>query len=91
MNIQDCEAGSSYACKYRTITWLDAQGSAANAPRLEPGQTTDLQPGVYESIGVIQTRDLDRGLVRVLDTNSNCSHTVSINDIWDIDTIEWQT
>ena len=91
MNIQDLKTGHSYACKYRTTTWLDEQGTAQPAPRLQPGESTNLQPGEYTSIGVIQIRDLERGLVQVQDTQSECAHTVSINDIWDIDTIEWQT
>ena len=46
-------------------------------------------PGMYESIGILMTRDSDQRLVKLKDEKSSKEFVVSFDDIWDIDTIEW--
>lgn len=88
MNITDCEPGTSYACKFRTTTFLDNTGTPVQA-QLTQGQAHPGHPGVYESIGIIRTRDLANQRVLLIDTASEHTFVVSTKDVWDIDTIEW--
>ena len=89
MQIQDCEPGSSYACKFRTTTFLDDQGQPVTA-QLSVGQPHPGTPGTYESLGIIQIRDTANRTVQLLDTQSTQTYCVSWDDCWDIDTVEWQ-
>lgn len=88
MNIKDCTPGVSYACKFRTMTFLDNTGTPIRA-QLAQGQAHPGAPGVYESIGIIHVRDLEQNLVKVIDTASEHEFVVSSEDVWDIDLIEW--
>ena len=53
-NIEDIEPGKSYGCKFKVTTMLDTFGRP-------PGLSdTPLKgPGLYESFGIIQVRDLE--------------------------------
>lgn len=88
MHIQDCEPGTSYACRFKTLAFLDGQGRPVQA-NLEIGQAHPGQPGVYESIGIIQIRDLANQRVQLRDTVSDLTFSVAIEDCWDVDVIEW--
>lgn len=88
MNITDCAAGTSYACKFRTMTFLDTNGAPIQA-QLTQGQAHPGTPGVYEGIGIIHVRDLGQNLVKIIDTQSGHEFVVAIEDVWDIDVIEW--
>jgi hypothetical protein len=45
--------------------------------------------GTYEGFGVIMTRDLEQGFVKIRDEESLYHFVVPISDIWDIDTVDW--
>jgi hypothetical protein len=88
MDIRDCEPGISYACRFRTTTFLDTKGTPVQA-QLTQGEAHPGAPGVYESVGIIRTRDLANCRVLLVDTVSEHTFVVSTQDIWDIDVIEW--
>ena len=90
MDIRDIPVGKSWACRFRTTTFLDMSGKPIDAVNLAPGQTHPGAPGVYESIGVIQVRDLENERVQLQDIETFKQFTVDFTDCWDVDTIEWQ-
>jgi len=87
IKIEDITPGKSYACKFRTTTMLDTMGRPA--PNLSDVPLKG--PGLYEGFGVLTTRDMDSRLVKLIDEKSSKEFTVSFDDIWDVDTVEWQT
>ena len=87
IKIEDITPGKSYACKFRTTTMLDDLGRPA--PNLSDVPLKG--PGLYEGFGVLTTRDMDSRLVKLIDEKSSKEFTVSFDDIWDVDTVEWQT
>jgi hypothetical protein len=89
MDIKDIPAGESWGCRFRTTTFLNAQGEPVNTTGLQLGQAHPGTPGVYEGIGIIQVRDIDAGRVQLQDVASLEQFTVEFDDCWDIDTIEW--
>lgn len=89
MDIKDIPAGESWACRFKTTTFLDANGLPIEAYNLALGSAHPGKPGVYEGIGVIQVRDLDQSRVQLQCTASLKQFTVDFADCWDIDTIEW--
>jgi hypothetical protein len=89
MQIGDIPAGTSWGCRFKTTTFLDDQGNPVEANNLALGQAHPGKPGVYESIGVIQVRDLENNRVQLQDVESLKQFTVNFDDCWDIDTIEW--
>ena len=89
MEIQDIPAGESWACRFRTTVFVDADGEPIDSPNLQIGQAHPGQPQVYEGIGVIQVRDQTNERVQLQDTKSLRQYTVSYADVWDCDTIEW--
>lgn len=89
LELEDITAGSSYACKFRTRTFVDAEGAPVRATNLQLGQAHPGTPGEYQGLGVIRTRDVEQRLLRVVDTASNLEFTVSWDDVWDVDTIDW--
>ena len=90
MDIRDIPAGESWACRFKTTTFLDTNGKPVAARNLALGQAHPGKPGVYTSIGVIQVRDLDNERVQLQCVDSLQQFTVDFADCWDIDTIEWQ-
>ena len=90
MNIQDIPVGESWACRFRTTTFVDAQGAPVTSKNLQPGEAHPGTPEVYEGVGVIQVRDLDNQLVQLQCVESLQQFTVKFDDCWDVDTIEWQ-
>lgn len=89
MDIRDIPTGESWGCRFRTTVFLDDAGKPVTAQNLQLGQAHPGEPGVYESIGIIQVRDLERELVQLQDIETFNQYTVSFDDIWDVDTIEW--
>lgn len=90
MDITDIPAGSSWACRFRTTTFLDSQGQPVTARNLALGQAHPGVPGEYTSIGVIQVRDVDNQRVQLQCVESLQQFTVAFEDCWDVDTVEWQ-
>tara|TARA_B110000977_G_scaffold51274_1_gene69613 strand:- start:1111 stop:1398 length:288 start_codon:yes stop_codon:yes gene_type:complete len=89
MDIKDIPAGESWACRFRTTTFLSADGMPVEAYNLALGQAHPGVPGEYEGIGVIQVRDIEKQRVQLQCTESLKQFTVAFDDCWDIDTIEW--
>ena len=89
MDIKDIPAGTSWACKFRTTTFLDKTGLPIEAYNLALGQAHPGTPGVYEGVGVIQVRDLENQRVQLQCVDSLKHFTVPFEDCWDLDTIEW--
>lgn len=88
--IHNITAGESWACRFRTTTFLDANGAPVKVSNLQLGQAHPGKPGLYESIGIIQVRDTAQGVVQLEDTQSHQQFVVDFEDCWDIDRIEWQ-
>ena len=89
MDIKDIPSGESWACRFKTTTFLDTNGQPIAAYNLALGQAHPGTPGVYTSIGVIQVRDLDNQRVQLQCVDSLAQFTVAFEDCWDVDTIEW--
>ena len=90
MDITDIPAGSSWACRFRTTTFLDSTGRPVTARNLALGQAHPGTPGEYTSIGVIQVRDVDNRRVQLQCVESLQQFTVKFEDCWDVDRVEWQ-
>lgn len=84
IDIKDVIPGKSYACKFRVETMLD---TFDRPPGLS--DTPLKGPGTYEGFGVIQVRDLESRHVELYDTESRKTFTVSFDDIWDVDDVEY--
>lgn len=89
MDIKDIPAGESWACRFRTTTFLDSNGKPVEAVNLALGQAHPGTPGVYESVGVIQVRDIENSRVQLQCVDTLKQFTVAFEDCWDVDTIEW--
>ena len=85
MKIEDVTPGKSYGCKFKVSTMLDSNGKPA--PNLS--DTPLKGPGEYEGFGVIQVRDSDSRFVELYDITSRKTFTVSFDDIWDVDEVEY--
>lgn len=86
IDIMDITPGESYACKFRVETMLDDLGRPA--PNLSDRPLKG--PGVYEGVGVLMQRDTEQRLVKLQDEKSKKEFVCGFDDIWDVDTIEWQ-
>tara|TARA_B110000305_G_C19200342_1_gene520880 strand:+ start:105 stop:431 length:327 start_codon:yes stop_codon:yes gene_type:complete len=89
MQIEDIPAGESWACRFKTTTFVDSTGTPVEATNLQLGQAHPGEPGVYEGIGIIQVRDVDNRRVQLQDVETLQQFTVGFDDCWDIDTVEW--
>jgi hypothetical protein len=54
------------------------------------GDTTDTSIGEYTGLGIINTRDLAKDLVQLVDTATQQEFVVAVDDLWDIDRVEWR-
>lgn len=91
MNIEDCTAGESWACRFRVHTFVNSRGEPVNTTDLKIGQPVPGgKPGIYEGTGVIQKRDRDKRLVELWDSAAQRTWIVSWQDCWDCDRVEWQ-
>tara|TARA_B110000977_G_scaffold58558_1_gene79612 strand:- start:222 stop:506 length:285 start_codon:yes stop_codon:yes gene_type:complete len=89
MKIEDIPSGESWGCRFRTTTFLSEDGTPVEAYNLALGQAHPGVPGAWEGIGVIQVRDVEQRRVQLQCTQSLRQFTVSFEDCWDLDTIEW--
>lgn len=89
MDIRDIPAGESWGCRFRVTTFLDSEGMPVEAINIAVGQSHPGKPGTYEGVGVIQVRDLENERVQLQDVATLKQFTVSFDDVWDCDTIEW--
>jgi hypothetical protein len=89
MQALDLKPGNSYACKFKTHTFLDETGHPVHATNLQLGQAHPGTPGEYQGIGVVKTRDLDKQLVELVDVETNTVHIVHFDNTWDYDTVEY--
>jgi len=83
--IEDITPGNSYGCMFRVTTMLDELGQPA--PNLSDVPLKG--PGEYEGFGILQSRDLESRMVELYDEKSRKMFTVSFDNIWDVDDIEW--
>lgn len=58
---------------------------------IEPGKSYACKyRGLNEDrVGIIKQRDLEQGLLILVDSESRDELVVQIKDVWDIDTVEW--
>jgi hypothetical protein len=84
--IEDITPGESYACKFKAETMLDTLGRPA--PNLSDMPLAG--PGIYEGFGLLKQRDTAQRLVIVVDKKTNKEFICSFDDIWDIDTVEFE-
>lgn len=89
MEIKDIEPGNSYACQFKVQTFVDANGKPVDTRNISVGEKVPGMPGEYQGIGVICVRDVENQLVEVWDTELEREWTVSWNDCWDVDIVEW--
>ncbi|MBO01709.1 MAG: hypothetical protein CMG35_03610 [Candidatus Marinimicrobia bacterium] len=90
MKIEDIPAGESWACRFKTTTFVDPKtNEAVEEKNLAIGQAHRGIPKTYESIGLIQVRDTDTRIVQLLDTVSNITFKVPFDDCWDVEVVEW--
>lgn len=88
MNLEDLKAGESWACKFKVLTFLDDDGNLIDK-KVNLGEKHPGKPGLYEGLGIIKIRDIEKNLVKLIDTKSQREFCVDWNDCWDPDTIEW--
>lgn len=90
MDIKDLTAGESWACRFRTRTFVNEQGNPVSTRNLNPGDSVDGEPGDYEGFGAIAKRDCEKNLVEIVDLeHEGFTWVVSWDDCWAVDTIEW--
>jgi|TARA_B110000858_G_scaffold116307_1_gene132789 hypothetical protein len=90
MNMEDIPTGETWACRFKTTTFIDKEsGVAVEDKNLAVGAAHRGIPGEYEGIGLIQVRDIDTCIVQLLDTSTNITFKVKFDDCWDLDTVEW--
>lgn len=89
-SIENITQGESWGCKFRTVQMVNEQGELVNTQNIQPGQTIPGTPAIYESIGIIETRDLNKRLIQVRDIKSNRLFVVDWDNAWDIDRVEYR-
>ena len=89
MNLEELEPGQAWACRFKTVTFLDAQGLPVITPNLQQGQAHPGTPGEYTSLGIVLTRDIANQRVRIQDTASDQVFVVDWSNCWAADSIQW--
>jgi hypothetical protein len=84
IKIEDIKPGNSYAAKFKVETMLDSYG---RIPGLSDTPLAGV--GIYEGLGVLLARDVDKRLVELQDEKSRKKFVVSYDDIWDVDDVDW--
>lgn len=87
--IDDIPQGESWATRFRTTTFVNDQGVPVRPGFLEIGGVHPGKPALYEGIGVIKTRDSANRMLTVIDSECYLEFTVSYDDCWEWDTVEW--
>lgn len=88
MNLDEITVGESWACKFRTTTFVNDEGKPIEA-NLQIGESHPGHPDTYEGLGVIEVRDIEKKLVQVYDVDCQKRFTVKFEDCWDIDRVDW--
>lgn len=88
MTLEEIVAGESWACRFKTTTFVNNEGKPVQA-QLNIGQAHPGKPGTYEGLGVIEVRDTEKRLVQVYDVESHQRFTVNFDDCWDVDRVDW--
>lgn len=78
----DITSGELWGCQYRTTRMLGNDGEPVR--NLAPGETAR-GPGLYESTGVIVTRDKMNQRLEIVDIHDQSRHVVNYADVWAID------
>lgn len=78
------QAGKSYACLYTTEIGLTKDGTIPDTPE----DTDRMEP--LTGFAIIAKRDPKARLLTVVDVNLALEITVSYDDVWDIDEIEYK-
>lgn len=86
--LDDLPTGTAWATRFRTTTFL-RDGAPVQAHNLAVGHVHPGTPGVYEGLGIIALRDSAKQLLEVIDTASQQRFTVSYENCWDWDEVEW--
>ena len=86
--INDIPPGESWATKFRTTTFC-VDGVPVRVKNLALGEKHPGEPTVYEGLGIIKTRDTTSELLEVIDTQTQDVFTVSYQDCWAWEPIEW--
>jgi hypothetical protein len=87
--IENIQEGESWACKFRALQMVDADGKLVDTSGVQPGEAIDGVPKLYESWGVLETRDLEKQLVQVRDNASGRLITCAWEDCWDVDVVDY--
>jgi hypothetical protein len=90
MKLEELTVGESWACKFKVTTFVDEQGKVIDT-KLCVGEKHPGKPGVYEGLGIIQIRDVENDLVKLIDVESKKEFCVAWENCWDPDTIEWSS
>ncbi len=90
MKLEELTVGESWACKFKVTTFVDEQGKVIDA-KLSVGEKHPGKPGVYEGLGIIQIRDVENDLVKLIDVESKKEFCVAWENCWDPDTIKWSS
>jgi len=85
MDIKEITVGKSYGWRFRVKTLWDGLGRPAPNLSVQPVKGT----GLYEGLGVLIQRDLEKELVKLKDEKSSKEFVVPFSDIWDVDEVEW--
>ena len=59
---------------------------------IEPGKSYACKYrglGDDERLGIIKQRDLEQGLLIIIDSETRDELVIQFKDVWDIDTVEW--
>ena len=84
MEIKDIQAGRSYACYYKLVEMTDSAGTPV-APDSEDADKLRAREG----FGVIKTRDTEKKLVEIVNTDTEETVIVPWEQCWGVDEVEW--
>ncbi len=90
MQMKDITPGESWGCKFKVRTFVDEQGQPVSTRNIPLGGKVPGTPGWYKGVGSIALRDVKNRMVEIVDhTIPNRKWTVSWDDCWDIDRVEY--
>ena len=90
MQMQDITPGESWGCKFKVRTFIDDEGRPVSTRNVPIGGKVPGKPGWWESVGSIAVRDAKTRMVEIVDHQvQDRKWTVSWDDCWDIDRVEY--
>ena len=89
IDITDITPGESYACKFR-VRGIPLDEFGRPGGMLSMADLPIKEFGDYEGFGFLKQRDLEQGLVVVVDEATNREFVCEFADIWDIDTVVFE-